>query len=146
MSIYATLWALKFPRFGEYHSGCEWVTVLAQAVPAHIGSEGPDTYASFLPPIPESIADIVRAVVFVTIGAEKGTDRSAQEYVAPLLVLPGSEYASMPFAALHTRLCDALRGGRPRVVAEVIQTGGKSTLVFEDGSSTSVSGSRERGD
>lgn len=93
MSIYATLWALKFPRFGEYHSGCEWVTLLAQAVPAHIGSE----------------------------------------------------YASMPFAALHTRLCDALRGERPRVVAEVIQIGGKSKLVFEDGSSTSVSGSQERG-
>lgn len=146
MSIYATVWALKFPRFGEYHSGCEWVTVLAQAVPAHIGSEGPDAYASFLPPIPESVANNVRGVVFVIIGAEKGTDRSAQEYVAPLLVLPGSEYASMPFAALHTRLCDALRGERPRVVAEVIQIGGKSKLVFEDGSSTSVSGSRERGD
>lgn len=146
MSIYATLWALKFPRFGEYHSGCGWVTVLAQAVPAHIGSEGPDAYGSFLPPIPESVADNVRAVVFMTIDAEKGTDRSAQEYVAPLLVLPGSEYASMPFAALHTRLCDALRGERPRVAAEVIQIGGKSKLVFEDGSSTSVSGSRERGD
>jgi hypothetical protein len=138
MSIYATLWALKFPRFGEYHSGCEWVTVLAQAVPAHVGSEGPDAYGSFLPPVPESIADNVRAVVFVTMGAEKGTDRSAQEYVAPLLVLPGVEYASMRFAALHARLCDALRGERPRLVAEVIQAGGKSGLVFEDGSSISV--------
>jgi hypothetical protein len=146
MSIYATLWALKFPRFGDYHTGCEWVTVLAQAVPAHVGSEGPDAYASFLPPIRQSIADNVRAVVFVTVGAEKGTDRSAQEYIAPLLVLRGSEYASMPFAALHTRLCDALRGKRPRVVAEVIQTGGKSKLVFEYGSSSSASGSRERGD
>lgn len=146
MSIYATLWALKFPRFGEYHSGCEWVTVLAQAVPAHVGSGGPDACVSFLPPVPQSIADNVRAVVFVTIGAEKGTDRSAQEYVAPLLVLPGAEYASMPFAALHTRLCDALRGERPRLVAEVIQAGGKSKLVFEDGSSTSVSGSREHRD
>lgn len=145
MSIYATLWALKFPRFGEYHSGCEWVTVLAQGVPAHVGSEGPDAYGSFLPPVPESIADNVRAVVFVTMGAEKGTDRSTQEYVAPLLVLPGAEYASMPFAALHTRLCDALRGERPPLVAEVI-VGGKSKLVFKDGSSTSVSGSREHGD
>ena len=138
MSIYATLWALRFPRFGEYHSGCEWVTVLAQAVPAHVGSEDPESYVSFLPPVPESIADNVRAVVFVTVGAEKGTDRSAQEYVAPLLVLPGAEYASMPFAALHTNLCDALRGERPRLVAEVIQAGGKSGLMFEDGSSTSV--------
>ena len=138
MSIYATLWALKFPRFGEYHSGCEWVTVLAQAVPAHVGSEGPDAYISILPPVPESIADNVRAVVFVLVGAEKGTDRSAQEYVGPLLVLTGVEYASMPFGALHTRLCDALRGGRPRLVAEVMQVGGKSKLLFEDGSSTSV--------
>jgi len=138
MSIYTTLWALKFPRFGEYHSGCEWVTVLAQAVPAHVGSEGPDAYESFLPPAPESIADNVRAVVFVTIGAEKGTDRSAQEYVAPLLVLPGAEYASMPFAVLHTSLSDVLRGERPRLVAEVIQAGGKSKLVFEDGSSTTI--------
>lgn len=136
MSIYATLWALKFPRFGEYHSGCEWVTILAQAVPAHVGSEGSDAYASFLPL--EPIADNVRAVVFVTKGAQKGTDRSAQEYVAPLLVLSGVEYASMPFAALHTRLRDALRGERPRVVAEVMQAGGKSGLVFEDGSSTSL--------
>ena len=137
MSIYATLWALKFPRFGEFHSGCEWVTVMAQAVSAHVGSEGPDVYGSFLPPVPESVADNVRVVVFVTMGAEKGTDRSAQEYVAPLLVLPSTEYASMPFSALHTRLCDALRGERPSLVAEVI-VGGKSKLLFEDGSSTSV--------
>src|SRR3989304_5313347 len=117
MSIYATLWAVKFPRFGEFHSGCEWVTVLAQAVPAHIGSEGSDAYGSFLPRVPESIGDDVRAVVFVTAGAKKGTDRSAQEYVAPLLVLSGVEYASMPFAVLHTRLCDAMRGERPPLVA-----------------------------
>jgi hypothetical protein len=28
MSIYATLWALQFPRFGDFHIGCEWVTVI----------------------------------------------------------------------------------------------------------------------
>lgn len=138
MSIYATLWALKFPRFGDYHSGCEWVTILAQAVPAHVGSEGPDPYASFLPPVPGSIADNMRAVVFVTMGADKGTARSAQEYTAPLLVLPGVEYASMPFTALHARLCDALRGEQPRLVAELIQGGSESKLVFENGSSTSA--------
>jgi hypothetical protein len=27
--IYATLWALQFPRFREFHIGCEWVTVIA---------------------------------------------------------------------------------------------------------------------
>lgn len=138
MSIYATLWALKFPRLGEYHSGCEWVTVLAQGVPAHVGSEGADEYALFLPPAPKSIAYSLRAVVFVTMGAKKGTHRSAQEYVAPLLVLPGAEYASMPFPSLHARLCDTLRGERPRLVAELIHGDGKSRLVFEDGSSTSV--------
>jgi putative transcriptional regulator len=46
MSIYATLWALQFPRFGEFHIGCEWVTVIAQGVPAHVGAEAPDPYAS----------------------------------------------------------------------------------------------------
>jgi hypothetical protein len=39
MSIYATLWALQFPRFGEFHIGCEWITVIAQSVPAHVGAE-----------------------------------------------------------------------------------------------------------
>ena len=145
MSIYATLWAVKFPRFGEFHSGCEWVTVLAQAVPAHIGSEGSDAYGSFLPRVPESIGDDVRAVVFVTAGAKKGTDRSAQEYVAPLLILAGSEYASISFAALHTRLCEALRGDRPRLVAEVISPGGKSRLLFEEGSTAAPSSVIDQG-
>lgn len=145
MSIYATLWGLKFPRYGEFHSGCEWITVLAQAVPAHVGVDGPDTYASFLPPLVGSIAEDIRAVVFVTLGAEKGTDRSGQEYVTPLLVVSGTEYAEMPFSVLHGRLCDALRGDQPRVIAEVIQ-GDKSKLVFEDGSSTFVLPSREHED
>lgn len=145
MSIYATLWALRFPRFGEYHSGCEWVPVLAQAVPAHVGSEDPDPYVSFLPPIPESVADNVRAVVFVTMGAQKGTNRSAQEYVTPLLILAGSEYASISFAALHTRLCEALRGDRPRLVAEVISPGGKSRLLFEEGSTAAPSSVIDQG-
>lgn len=134
MSIYATLWALRFPRFGEFHSSCDWVTVLAQAVPAHVGAEDPDPYASFLPPFAESVAADVRAVVFVVQGAVKGTSRAGQEYVAPLLVVSGKEYASVPFPVLHARLCDALRGDRPRVAAEVLQPDGSSTLVFDDGS------------
>ncbi len=36
--------ALQFPRFGEFHIGCEWVTVIAQGVPAHVGAEAPDPY------------------------------------------------------------------------------------------------------
>jgi hypothetical protein len=147
MSIYATLWALRFPRFGEYHSGCAWVTVLAQGVPGHIGAEAPDPHASFLPPAPESIAADLRAVVFVTGGWPKGTFRSAQEYVAPLLVLSGTEYASTPFPLLHTKLCDALRGDRPRLTAEIHQPDGNSTLLFDDGSTLDgESGVRKHGD
>ena len=141
MSIYATLWGLKLPRFGEFHSGCEWITVLAQAVPAHVGADRPDSYAAFLPPLEGSIAEDIRAVVFITVGAEKGTVRSGQEYVAPLLVLSGTEYAGIPFSILHSRLCDALRGNQPRVVAEVIQSG-KSKLVFDDGTSAFVTPAR----
>jgi hypothetical protein len=45
MSIYATRWALQFPRFGEFHIDCDWVTVIAHGVPAHLGAEVPDPYA-----------------------------------------------------------------------------------------------------
>ena len=131
MSIYATLWALRFPRFGDFHVGCEWVTVIAQGVPAHVGAEGPDPYASFLSTLPNSVAVDLRAVVFVVEGTAKGTTRSAQEYSAPLLMLSGVEYASTPFSALHTRLCDALRDDRPRLLAEVVQPDGGSKLIFE---------------
>jgi hypothetical protein len=132
MSIYATLWALQYPRFGEFHIGCEWVTVIAQGVPAHVGAEVPDPYSSFLPALPNSVAADLRAVVFVVDGTAKGTIRSAQEYSAPLFVLTGVEYASVPFSALHARLCDALRGDRPRLLAEVIQSDGTSKLFFDN--------------
>lgn len=138
MSIYATVWALRFPHLGEFHSTCEWVTVLGQAVPAHVGAGGADPYASFLPSISESIADDLRAVVFVAEGTEKGTDRSAQEYVAPLLVLSGKEYTSMPFSLLYAKLCDALRGDRPRLAAELVQPDGTRRLLFDDGSFTQI--------
>lgn len=109
MSIYATLWALRFPRFGQYYVDCGWVTVIAQGVPDHVGGEGTDPYEMFLPPLSTSVAGGLRAVVFVEPGSLKGTSRCAQEYEAPLLVLSGTEYASASFAALHERLCDALR-------------------------------------
>ena len=62
----------------------------------------------------------------------KGTSRSAQEYSAPLLVLSGVEYASVTFSDLHARLCDALRGDRRRLVAEVVRRDGSSELIFEN--------------
>jgi hypothetical protein len=94
--------------------------------------EDSDPYASFLPTLQNSVAANLRAVVFVVEGTAKGTIRSAQEYSAPLFVLSGVEYASVPFTALHTRVCDALRGDRPRLLAEVIQPDGTSKLFFDN--------------
>jgi hypothetical protein len=99
MSISATLWVLQYPRFGEFHIGCEWVTVIARGVPAHVGAEVRDPYSSFLPALPNSVAADLRAVVFVVEGAAKGTIRSAQEYGAIVRALGrgvcvGSVYCS----------------------------------------------------
>jgi len=145
MSIYATLWRLQFPRYGDDHTGCEWIEVVAQGVPAHIGTPTPgfgyereDPYATFLPQAiavpPDDDGRMMRAVVFVTGATRKGTDRSAQEYVSPLLVLSGLEYATIPFGDLHTRICDALRGDRPRLVAELWEPDDRRRLLFDDGS------------
>ncbi len=144
MSIYATLWRLKFPRHGDDYTGCDWVDVIAQGVPAHIGTPTPgfgyedgDSYAAFLPPpvviLSEKDEGKMRAVVFIAEGTPKGTERSHQEYVSPLLVLTGQEYATMPFGELHERICDALRGDRPRLVAEFWEPDGTVHLMSEDG-------------
>ena len=127
MSIYATLWQLKFPRDGDDYLGCEWITVIAQGVPPHIGSPTPgcgyedgDPYAAFLPPPLHTNAageaEFMRAVVFVTENTPKGTERSPQEYVHPLLVLTGETYTHMTFDNLYTRSCNALRGDKPRQI------------------------------
>ncbi len=144
MSIYATLWTLKFPAHGDDYVGCEWVSVIAQGVPGHIGTPTPgygyedgDPYASFLPPaIPITDDDdtSMRAVVIV----REGTEKIGQEYIAPLVVLSGSEYAAVTFNALHERICDALRGKRPRVIAQMFGGAGEVRLVLEDGTSREV--------
>ena len=138
MSIYATQWILRFPRYGDAYTGCEWIEVIGQGVPAHIGTPTPgygyedgDPYATFLPPAVEVREDsedhALRAIVIV----KEGTIKVGQEYIAPLLVVAGAEYARMPFQELHDRICDALRGARPRLVAEVIGPGGDTELIFE---------------
>ena len=140
MSIYATLWKLKFPKEGDEHLNCEWIEVTAQAVPPHIGSptpgnsyEGGDPYAAFLPPALETNADGEaphdRAVIFVTEYTIKGMERSGQEYASPLLVLTGEEYSRITFAELHRRICDALRGNRSPVVAEVLLPDGTHKII-----------------
>ena len=143
MSIYATLWRLKFPEDGDDHFGCDWIEVVAQGVPSHIGSSTPgcgyedgDPYAEFLPPALQIDEDgeheYMRAIVIVRAGTPKGTARSAQEYTTPLLVLTGEAYASMSFEALHKRICEALRGGRPRVVAQFFTPDGDVELIHEE--------------
>ena len=144
MSIYATLWSLKFPKFGDYHSGCEWIEVTAQGVPPHIGSPTPglgyedgDPYAEFLPPAvatnEEGEAEYMRAVVIITKATRKGTLRNGQEYVDPLLTLGGQEYAELSFPALYQRICDALRGNRPAVTLETMGPDGEIKVYFQDG-------------
>lgn len=143
MSIYATLWSLQFPKDSDHYFGCEWIQVVAQGVPAHIGSPTPgcgyedgDPYADFLPPALETDEngehDLMRAVVIVRSGTPKGTARSAQEYASSLLVLTGEEYASLSFQALHDRICEALRGGRPRLVAQMLTPDGRIELMYEE--------------
>lgn len=117
MSIYATLWSLKFPRYGDTPLDCEWEEVIGQGVPAHVGSPTPgygyesgDPYASFLPPaVPvseENDGIALRAVVIV----QRGTVKVGQEYTRPLLVMSGEEYATIPFQVLYERICDTLCG------------------------------------
>jgi hypothetical protein len=140
MSIYATLWTLKFPKEEDETSDCEWIAVRAQAVPPHIGSPTPgcgyengDPFASFLPPPvvtnTDGEAPFDRAVVFVTEYTMKGTKRAAQEYISPLLVLTGEEYAKITFADLHERICDILRGNRSPVIAEVLLPDGTRRTI-----------------
>jgi hypothetical protein len=146
MSIYATLWRLQFPRFGDDHVECDWVEVLAQGVPGHIGTPVPghgyeagDPYADFLPPpivlAPDDQGDKLRAVVIVRGGAPK----DGQRYTDPLLVLAGEEYERSAFHDLYARICAALRGSRPEVVLEAWGADGSVRLMMRDGSSRVLS-------
>jgi hypothetical protein len=115
MSIYATLWKLKFPADPFDPVNGDWVEVTAQAVPAHVGTPTPgfgyedgDPFVDFLPPAIEVDADgdapIYRAVVFVTPQTKKGTSRSGQEYEDPLLCLDGETYAQLSIEALYGKV------------------------------------------
>ena len=140
MSIYATLWKLKFPKEGDEHLDCEWIEVTAQAVPPHFGSPTPgngyesgDPFATFLPPAVTTdeagLAPHDRAVVFVIEYTIKGTEQNGQEYASPLLLLTGEEYSRITFEELHRRICDALRGNRSPVVAEVFLPDGTHKII-----------------
>ena len=141
MSIYATLWRLRFPAEGDDYHGCEWVEIMAQAVPGHVGTPQPgygyetgDPYASFLPTaVTDDPDNRNRAVVIVTAGTPKGTERSPQEYSASLLTLTGEEYEHIPFWKLHEMICDLLRNESPRVVAQILD-GRSNRIIRDDGS------------
>jgi hypothetical protein len=88
------------------------------------------------PPVPtdeDGDHEYMRAVVLVTEGTPKGTERSPQEYVQSLLVLTGEAYANMTFDTLYTQICNALRGDKPRVVAQYLAPGGCLRILFADG-------------
>jgi hypothetical protein len=142
MSIYATLWSIRIQDPAAPFMSPKWVTVTAQAVPAHVGSptagggyESGDPYSDFLPPPiqtdEDGQADYHRAVVFVTDETRKGTARNGQEYVNPFLVLTGEEYAKMPFQALLEKLAEGVRSG-PRVTMEDLDSEGESHVFTED--------------
>jgi hypothetical protein len=102
MSIYATLWTLKFPALGDAYLGCDWETVIAQGVPAHIGTPTPghgyesgDPYSTFLPPAIQ-VADDEDATLRAVVIVRERTEKIGQEYIAPLVVLSGPQYAAMP--------------------------------------------------
>jgi hypothetical protein len=141
MSIYATLWTIQIRDPASPFTSPRWVEVTAQAVPAHIGSPTPgcgyengDPYGAFLPPPvatnEDGEASYHRAVVFVTDETEKGTERSGQEYVDPVLVLTGKQYAKASFQVLLDKLEECIRSG-PRVVAEYLDGDGE-IRVFTD--------------
>lgn len=118
-------------------------------MPPHIGSSTPglgyedgDPYADFLPPAivtdEDGDAEFMRAVVIITEETVKGTARHPQEYSNPLLMLDGKQYARITFDELHNRICDALRGARPRLAIETIDSDGRHSLHFEDGTSRNL--------
>ena len=86
-----------------------------------------------------------RAVVIVTEYSIKGTERSGQEYVSPLLLLTGEEYARLSFQELHERICDALRGNRSPVMMEVLLPNGTHKIIRQKKPSDSSRNAQEGG-
>lgn len=64
--------------------------------------------------------------------AEEGTEGSPQEYGNPLLVLTGEEYSRISFQDLHRGFCDAFRGNRAPVVAEILGPDGEHRIIRLD--------------
>lgn len=137
MSIYATRRVLSLPRYGDFHTGCDWITIFVQEVPEHCGpsEEGAtDPYGDFLPNYASSIAGGVRAVAIV----REDDIGDGLRYSNPLLILSGKEYFAAAFEDLLGMICDRLRSTRPRIAAEWQLEDGSTRVLFEDGSSIVV--------
>lgn len=144
MSIYATLWELKWPRDGIWAlTDDDFVRVWCQAVPPHIGHpshypEG-DPYGDFLPPVVQPDSELTddapyRAVVMCGPLTTKGTARCPQEYENPLLTLTGEEYQSISWVELYDRIGAALRQqlGESRTAAVFFAPDGTVRRFTED--------------
>ena len=119
MSIYATYAEMKLLVWAKDRSwssvlfssdSCRerWVTVIAQAVPAHIGHDGDDDYYSaFLPPRVPIDNVIPRAVVIVD---EDNWQKDGQRYISPLMIMTGEEYHAIRFIELLDLIQEALDG------------------------------------
>jgi len=132
MSIYATLWEIKLPKAHRFDT--EWVTVFAQAVPAHIGhpSHYPDgdPYSDFLPPIVEcdpetGIGPFYRAVVILVEGR---SEKIGQRYSTPLLVLTGEAYVRMSFQELFEAIEQAMPWDRDVVAMSIGRDGTRKII------------------
>jgi hypothetical protein len=98
MSIYATICEFGIKRYGEKR----YFEIFIQGVPPHIDDVGPDW--DFLPPPVDPNGSLYRCVFFVEAGDRKGTARSGQEFVNPLLKMTGQEYHDIRFVDLMSRL------------------------------------------
>lgn len=124
MSIYATAAEIAIRQFGDE----EYVQLIIQSVPPHIDATGPEW--DFLPPPVDPYGETPRAVVIVRSDTPKGTPRSHQEYVDPLLVLSGEEWQEVRFVDLLNRLEAALyaRRAEPRPWAIFLGPDGEKKL------------------
>jgi hypothetical protein len=44
----------------------------------------------------------------------------------------------MTFHTLYTQICNALRGDKPRIVAQYLAPGGRLRILFEDGTANEM--------
>ncbi len=116
MSIYSTMWEIAFevvqdPQRNQYQMGEKFIKITAQGVPSHIGSKEEDPDGDPYPWLPPPVEDETyeRAVVIIGPDHRKGTERSGQEYVDPLMTVSGEKYHDYSFSDLLYEIVYALK-------------------------------------